>query len=184
MKFDTRIGSAIKYYGVPHATDKYMRSFAMPEGTKTIIMSDGSSFVFFGDNSIQRASSIRSKMDMFECNCLTTDEYILAMAKKEPTFEISLEPTGEKYPASVPELLKKPEAIGYCSYSDLEKLVKTLKIAGAAGIIKISVGNSEEHRSLVMTLYCGERGKEVPTEGALFLKKNLQENITEAKIEN
>ncbi len=184
MKFNTIIAKAITFYNVPNATNEYFKSFAMPKDSTSISMTDGNTFVFFGDNKIKSSSSIKSKLNLFESHNLYSDDFILANAKKESYFEINIEPkkTSE---LKVPEMVLNSEVIGYCNFASIEKIIKTLKISGASGVVRLALGTSanDDFKALVFRLKTGGIGNEIPTECAIYLQNELTQNTTEAKIE-
>lgn len=184
MKFNTIIAKAISFYNVPNATNEYFKSFAMPKDSSSIAMTDGSTFIFFGDNKFKKSSSIKSKLDLFESHNLYNDDFILANAKKESYFEINIEPK-KSSELKIPEMVMNSEIIGYCNFASIEKLIKTLKISGATGLVRISLGKSlnDDFKALIFRLKTGEKGNEIPSEGAIFIQNEINQNTTEARIE-
>ncbi len=183
MKFNTCIARAINYYEIPNATNETFQSFAMPKDSNAIIMTDGKSLVFFGDKKFKFTSSINESLDLFNSRSVFTDDFILANAKKESHFEIEIEPS-RKSNLNIPDMVKNTESIGFCNFNTLDRILKTLKIAGASGMVKISIGmNNDDFRTIVFRLKTGEKGNEIPTECAIFLQAQINQEVAEAKIQ-
>lgn len=183
MKFNTSIAKAINFYEIPNATNEHFKSFGMPKDSSAIIMTDGKSLIFFGDKKFKCTSNLNESLDLFNSKSVFTDDFILANAKKESHFEVIINPTRNSN-MNIPDMVKKTEGLGFCSFQTLDRILKTLKIAGANGMVKVSIGqNNDGFKTILFRLKTGEKGNDVPTECAIYLQEELVQEVSEAKIQ-